>query len=295
MGSCFTESIGEKLDYYKFQNTKNPFGIIFHPVAIEKLVTRAINEIYFTEDDVFFYNEQWHCFEAHSLLSNSDKESFLKILNEKLQLLNKSIKSATHIIFTYGTSWVYRHIETDTHVANCHKFPQKKFLKELLSVEEVSASIENTTILIKAINSEVSIINTVSPVRHLKDGFVENTRSKAHLISGIHHYLETQNSKNYAEGYFPSYEIMMDELRDYRFYKEDMIHPNRTSISIIWNAFNTVWINSETKGIQKEIAAIQKGLSHKPFNPSSVSNKQFLKLLYDKIEKVKTLFPKMQF
>lgn len=279
LGSCFVEHIGEKLEYYKFQNLQNPFGIVFHPLAIEKLVTRAINETDFTENDIFFHLEQWHCFEVHSVLSASDKDVFLKSLNESLRKLRDYVLTASHIVFTYGTAWVYRYIETDTVVANCHKVPQKKFLKELLSVEEVSASIDNTIALIKSVNNNAICIHTVSPVRHLKDGFVENTQSKAHLIAGLHQVVEPRNHIHY----FPSYEIVIDELRDYRFYTEDMLHPNKTAISIIWKKFKEVWIASETNELQKEIGTIQAGLQHRPFNPESDAHRLFLKDLQEKI------------
>lgn len=282
MGSCFAENIGKKLDYYKFQNLLNPFGIIFHPVAIEKLVTRAINEDFFTDRDIFFYNEQWHCFEVHSLLSISEKDDFLKKLNEQLLHLKDYLFRASHIVFTYGTAWVYRFIESDSIVANCHKIPQKKFLKELLSVEDVFASIENTLTLIREINPQVKFIQTVSPVRHLKDGFIENTRSKAHLIAGLHDAIDSKNEIHY----FPSYEIMMDELRDYRFYEEDLIHPNKTAVSIIWEYFKTVWIASETISLQAEIEGIQTALQHRPFRPESETHKQFLTNLQLRIAKV---------
>jgi hypothetical protein len=291
LGSCFVEHIGEKLEYYKFQHLQNPFGIVFHPLAIENLVTRAINEHFFTDEDVFFHNEQWHCFEVHSLLSVSAKESFLEILNEALKQLLEYVLSASHIIFTYGTAWVYRLIETDTVVANCHKIPQKKFLKELLSVEEVSASIENTVTLLRAINPQATCIHTISPVRHLKDGFVENTQSKAHLIAGLHEVVEARNGVHY----FPSYEIMMDELRDYRFYANDMLHPNTTAISIIWEKFTEVWIASETKVLQKEIEVIQSGLKHRAFNEQSEAHQLFLKDLQKKIADVQKRFPQLKF
>jgi lysophospholipase L1-like esterase len=291
MGSCFSENIGEKLAYFKFQNLQNPFGITFHPLAIEKLITRAINNETFVEDDVFFNNEQWCCFEIHSSLNVSEMGLYLKLLNEKLKQLRDYVFSATHIIFTYGTAWVYRYIETDTIVANCHKIPQKKFLKELLTVEEVSASIENTAVLIKAVNPIVKLIHTVSPVRHLKDGFVENLQSKAHLIAGLHDVVEPRKDIHY----FPAYEIMMDELRDYRFYSEDMLHPSTTAISIIWEKFSEVWIASETKELQKEIAVIRTGLSHKPFHPESTAHKLFQEDLQKKITALQTKLPQLKF
>lgn len=291
MGSCFTENIGGKLDYFKFQNLQNPFGIVFHPVAIEKLVTRAINDEVFTEADVFQHNEQWHCFEVHSKLSTNDKDIFVSNLNSNLKSLKAYLEEASHIIFTFGTAWIYRFIETDAIVANCHKIPQKKFLKELLSVEEVSAAIENTITLIKAVNPNATVISTISPVRHIKDGFVENMQSKAHLLSGLHEAISGQKQAFY----FPSFEIMMDELRDYRFYEEDMLHPNNLAISIIWERLKGVWIASETEGIQKEIETIQNGLKHRPFNPSSKANQQFQKNLQEKIASVQEKIPNIYF
>jgi len=291
LGSCFVENIGAKLEYYKFQNLGNPFGIIFHPVAIEKLVKRAINKEKFTEKNIFFSNENWHCFEVHSLIFAPEKEEFLKILNTKLEQFREYLLAASHIIFTYGTAWVYRFKETDAIVANCHKVPQKKFVKELLSVKEICDAIDKTTTLIKSVNSNVAIITTVSPVRHLKDGFVENTLSKAHLISGLH---EVKNSKN-AIHYFPSYEVILDELRDYRFYKEDMIHPNNTAITIVWENFSEVWISAESKALQKEIETIQNGLNHRPFNPESKEHKAFQVNLQKRIENLKNLFSHITF
>ena len=282
MGSCFVENIGAKLDYYKFQTLLNPFGILFHPIAIEKLINRALNDAIFKEEDVFFFNEQWHCFSVHSVLSNSSKERLLEKLNESLNSLKEYLLKATHIIFTYGTAWVYRFNETNSVVANCYKIPQQQFTKELLSIEEITTSIKNTLLLIKKVNPAVTIINTVSPVRHLKDGFVENSVSKAHLVSAIYNVSKDKMLLSGAE-VFPSYEIMMDELRDYRFYKEDMIHPNNTAIQIIWEAFNEVWISSETKTLQKEIESIQSSLQHRPFNPESEEHLLFLKKLELKI------------
>jgi len=294
MGSCFVENMGAKLDYYKFQTLLNPFGILFHPLAIEKLVSRALNDGFFKEDDVFFFKEQWHCFEVHSVLSNSSKENLLQQLNDSLLLLKEYLFKATHIIFTFGTAWVYRFNETNLVVANCYKIPQQQFTKEILSIEEITASIKNTVSIIKNVNSEVTFINTVSPVRHLKDGFVENSVSKSHLVSAVFEIVKKSRLLSGVEA-FPSYEIMMDELRDYRFYKEDMIHPNSTAIQIIWEAFNEVWISSETKILQKEIANIQSSLQHRPFNPESEGHLSFLKKLEIKISALQKKIKHLKF
>lgn len=291
LGSCFSDNIGAKLDYFKFQQHSNTFGIVYHPLAIERMVTRAINKEQFTSQDIFFHNERWHSYDAHSDLSASTEAALLSNLNVGLTQLHDAIVSASHVVLTFGTAWVYRNIAQDVFVANCHKVPQKQFLKELLSVEEISASIDNTITLIKAVNPNVVYINTVSPVRHTKDGITENTRSKAHLLAGLHDVVEPRKGIHY----FPSYELMMDQLRDYRFYSEDLIHPNKTAIEIIWEAFSKVWIDEETSEIQKEIGNIQTGLAHRPFNLESESHKAFLVGLQKKIATIKEQLPHLTF
>ena len=288
LGSCFAENMAEKLGYFKFQNTCNPFGIIFNPVSIEKIINKAISQELFTEEDILFHNERWHSFDVHSDWSNSNKEELIANLNAILKSTHQQISEATHIIITYGTSWVYRNIESKLIVANCHKVPQKQFSKEILSIETIENSIKNTISLIQKVNPKAKIIFTVSPVRHLKDGFVENQQSKAHLIAAIHQILQ-------SAVYFPSYEIMMDELRDYRFYAEDMIHPNQVAIDFIWERFLETTISEESHSIIKEVETIQKGLQHRPFNPDSESHQQFLSKLQDKITKLVSQYSFMKF
>ncbi|MDR6843939.1 GSCFA domain-containing protein [Flavobacterium granuli] len=286
LGSCFAENMGDKFQYFKFQSAINPFGIIFNPVSIEKIIHRVANEVLFTEEDIFFHNERWHCFEVHSDLSHSNREDLLTNLNQILIETKKQLQEATHIIITYGTSWVYRNIEKDTIVANCHKVPQKQFAKELLTVETIQQSIENTIRLVQSLNPNCNFIFTVSPVRHLKDGFVENQRSKSHLITAIH-YLQS--------GYFPSYEIMMDELRDYRFYAEDMLHPSQIAIDYIWERFKESTILETIYSTMDAVESIQKGLQHRPFNPHSDSHKKFEANLQSKIATLVVEYPFMKF
>lgn len=289
LGSCFAVNMAQKLEYYKFENSCNPFGIIFNPVSIEKLVERAVNKEFFTESDIFFHNDLWHCFEVHSELSNLDKEIFLDLLNQLVDNTNQQITQSTHFLITYGTSWVYRNIESNQIVANCHKLPQKYFTKEILSIETVQTAIQNTLSLIQSINTEAKFTLTVSPVRHIKDGFVENQRSKAHLISAIH------NSQLINYNYFPSYEIMMDELRDYRFYAEDMLHPSALAVDYIWERFKEASISDSVFGVMEEVENIQKSLAHKPFNPNSESHLKFEANLRKKITKLESQYPFMKF
>ncbi len=286
IGSCFSENIGKKLNYFKFNTFSNPFGILFNPKAIEKLITNAINATKYTENDIFQLNERWHCFDAHSDLSSADKNDLLANLNVAIDVTNHQLKEATHIVITLGTAWVYRYIETDCIVGNCHKVPQKKFLKELLTIDEISASLENIMTLIKDINKKVMIIFTVSPIRHLKDGFVENSQSKAQLLSAIHQITDQRNQLYY----FPSYEIMLDDLRDYRFYNSDMVHPNETAINYIWEQFQHVWLHENTIPIMAEVDSIQKGLAHRPFNPNSEQHQQFLDGIQQKIQSLENNF-----
>ncbi|MFV0566470.1 MAG: GSCFA domain-containing protein [Flavobacteriaceae bacterium] len=291
LGSCFVENIGEKLNYFKFQNFQNPFGVLFHPQAIETLVFKAVKGEVYSESDVFFHNEQWHCFDAHSKLSNVSKESLLEHLNINLKTTNNALKNASHIVVTLGTAWIYRLKKSGKPVANCHKMPQTEFDKTLLSVLDIEQSLQNLIGNIKAINPKAIVIFTVSPIRHIKDGFVENSQSKAHLITAVHRVLNSEKNTFY----FPSYEIMMDELRDYRFYAEDMLHPNATAIQYIWEAFKTVWVSLTAFKIMDEVDVVQKGLRHKAFNPGSALHLKFLQNLDKKKEILRLQFPHIEF
>jgi hypothetical protein len=294
MGSCFAENMAEKFDYFKLQNETNAFGIIFNPVSINKLFSRVCKEELFEEKDVFFYNERWHSFEVHSDLSNADRQELLETLNKAITETNKKIKEATHIIITFGTSWVYRNIESEEIAANCHKVPQKQFSKELLSVDIIEKSIQNTIDLIQTLNPEINFIFTVSPVRHIKDGFVENQLSKSHLFTALHTILKSK-IYNQRLAYFPSYEIMMDELRDYRFYAEDMLHPNQIAIDYIWKLFSENYISSESISILQEVDEIQKSLRHRSFNPESEQHQKFLANLQQKINRLGEKLPHIKF
>ncbi|MBL0735352.1 GSCFA domain-containing protein [Flavobacterium sp. GN10] len=294
IGSCFAENMAEKFDYFKFQNETNPFGIIFNPISIEKLFSRISKQELFEEKDVFFHNERWHSYEVHSDLSNFDRQELLESLNKAITETHKQIKEATHIIITFGTSWIYRNLEKDQIVANCHKVPQKQFSKELLSAEAIQKSIQNTIEAIQVLNSNINFIFTISPVRHIKDGFVENQLSKSHLFTALHQVLKTEHSK-LNTAYFPSYEIMMDELRDYRFYNEDMLHPNQIAIDYIWKLFSENYVSEESAPMMKEIDEIQKSLRHRSFNPESEQHQKFLAKLQQKIEALGEKLPHIKF
>ena len=293
LGSCFAVNMSEKFDYFKFQNTTNPFGILFHPLALEKFITFALEDIPYTETDVFHHNERWHCFDAHSDLSHPDKNILLNNLNTALQITKERLSNASHLIITLGTAWVYTHLKSEEPVANCHKVPQKEFSKGLLSAPVITESLQNIISITLNANPGLQLIFTVSPVRHIKDGFTENQWSKSNLISALHNILNTQEDSNCS--YFPSYEIMMDELRDYRFYAKDMIHPSDVAIDYIWQRFTDSWISDATQTEMKEADAIQKALLHKPFNPESDQHKEFLNKLSKRIITLQGKYPHIGF
>lgn len=294
LGSCFVQNIGRKLNYYQFQTLQNPLGILFHPIAIENLIIRTIEDKAYADADVFYFNERWHCFDSHSDLSDPSKENLLSNLNSALLNTRNQLGEASHIIITLGTAWVYKDVETHKRVANCHKLPQKQFTKELLTESEIEVSLKRILLKLRKVNENASVIFTISPIRHLKDGFVENQRSKANLISAIGKIMESASSdKNLY--YFPAYEIMLDELRDYRFYAEDMVHPNNLAIDYIWKKFKSVWISEKADSVMKVVQEIQKGLAHRPFNEQAEQYQLFLKSLEEKISHLKKEYPFMNF
>ena len=292
LGSCFSENIGEKFQYYKFRSLQNPLGILFHPFAMENFLQRVVQQEEFTAKDVFQHQEIYSCFEAHSKMNALTAEEILENLNNSIQQSRKFLMEASHIILTFGTAWIYKFLETDKYVANCHKVPQREFQKELISAEKLQQSIDRIVALIRQLNPEISIIFTVSPVRHEKDGLVENSRSKAHLLNAVHQVVEKFSSKM---AYFPSYELMMDELRDYRFYADDLLHPSKIAVQYIWEKFVETWVSSESLRTMTEVDKIQQALQHRAFNPESEAHQQFLLQLEKKKEAIQQKFPHILF
>ncbi|TVZ08909.1 GSCFA family protein [Cellulophaga sp. RHA_52] len=294
LGSCFAEHIGNKFSYYKMQAVTNPFGVLFHPQAITQLVKNAVLEEKYTEKDIFNQNERWHSFNAHSVLSTPSKQKLVQNLNAAVTETRQVLTNATHIVVTLGTAWVYKHLELNKVVANCHKVPQKAFNKQLLTVTEIEASLQELISLVKSVNTNAKFIFTVSPVRHIKDGFVENQRSKSHLLTAVHNTIELEKNRGDAF-YFPSYEIMMDELRDYRFYKEDMVHPSKLAVDYIWEKFSDVWLTKKALETTIKVGAVQRGLEHRPFNSESEEHQKFLKNIQEKITYLQKEYPFISF
>lgn len=286
LGSCFSENIANKLAQYQFQTVSNPLGILFHPMAIKNILNRAIEYQFFSEKDFFYHNELWQSFDLHSQMSHIKLTNAIETANTSLCSLGDAIRECTHIFITLGTAWVYV-LHNEKIVANCHKIRSSYFKKRILSVSEIETAISSAISQIKNINPDAHISLTISPVRHLKDGFSENQRSKAHLIVALHQVIENQN----IASYFPSYEILMDELRDYRFYANDMLHPSQTAIDYIWQRFCEAYMNESTILEMKYIDQIRQGLAHRPFNPKASTYANFQEKLLNRIANFQEKYP----
>lgn len=272
IGSCFSDEMGNRLVDLKFDGLINPFGIIFNAYSIQNLIERSIDKRYFTTDDVHQNGEQFFCFDVHSSFNALSKDEILNNLNSTLDRVHHQIHQCDVLILTLGTSWVYERIDTAEIVANCHKVEAKQFKKVLLTTEENFKSMDLIAFEITKINPNVKIITTVSPVRHIKDGMVENNVSKARLLDALY-----QLDLKYKQvNYFPSYELVMDDLRDYRFYKEDLIHPTNQAVEYIWEKFGETYLENSTQTIIQKISKINSALNHRPFNEESTSHQKFL-------------------
>lgn len=290
IGSCFSENMESKFDYFKFDQLTNPFGIIFQPIGIERALHDCVEHKEYHKADLLQHHDLWLSLNHHSKFNASDPKIVLDRINKNIDKGHQVLKKASHLIITLGTSWAYRWKENGSFVANCHKIPQSGFNNELLSSEEINESLANMIQNVKRFNKDVQIIFTVSPVRHLKDGFTENNLSKALLIKAVHELLDSDKIH-----YFPSYEIMMDDLRDYRFYKRDLVHPNEIAVDYIWEHFKNTWISKQAQETMKEIEEIQRSLMHKAFDPESHGHQLFLDKLNKRIQNLNKKQPQISF
>lgn len=291
LGSCFAVHMAARLGQYQFVNTVNPFGILFHPLAHEKLVDFAVKGHVFTPSDVFLHNDVWSCFDAHSDLNALEEEDILFQLNLKIRALREDLITGSHLIITLGTAWVYSEKSTQHMVANCHKLPQHIFEKTLLDAQIVKESLERLYLKVKELNPKIKLIYTISPVRHIKDGMIENQRSKSVLFVGLHDFMDTYKEVYY----FPSYEMLVDELRDYRYYGPDLIHPNEIALQFVWEKFKESCIEATAFPVMKLVDEVQKGLAHRAFNPYSNQHQIFLEKIAEKIDHLLEQYPHMNF
>lgn len=291
IGSCFADNLSQKLKQHKFNTLHNPFGVLFNPASIAQGINDMLFLKSYDENDLVYYNEEWISFKHHGSFSNPDKRKCLRLINSKLKESKLFIKNVDYIFITLGTSIAYKLQLKGEIVSNCHKFPASHFVKVFLSAEESMKLLYESIINLKKINPHVKIIFTLSPVRYIKDDFIENSLSKAHLRIAIDE-LTKKCSDVY---YFPAYEIMMDDLRDYRFYNSDKIHPSDTAIDYIWNFFSHAFFDAETKKCNNYVQEIYMALLHKPKNKDSILYKMFKDKQLNKIYDIMKSYPYIDF
>ena len=291
IGSCFSEEISRLMQKMKFDVKQNPNGILFDPVSISSALISYADDKMFAADDLFFLDGLWHSWQHHSLFSGMNKESTLQNINSTRSAAHRFLKTASWLIITPGTSYSYQLKDTGAPVANCHKAPQDFFEKKLLTTDEITGSLLKAISGVRFLNPQLKIIFTVSPVRHIRDGVIENNRSKARLIEAIHTVKE--NTENVS--YFPAYELVVDVLRDYRFYKKDLVHPSDTAIEFVFERFCNAFVDEAGKKLLEEIKTIVAAMNHKPFQKESAAYKKFIQVQLQKIEKIKPAFPSVDF
>lgn len=273
IGSCFSENMYQRLQSRKFDVYSNPYGILFDTLAVETALREIIHQKKYEESDLFYFNELWNSWNHHGKFSSISAQKTLEMINNEIVVsYNKLLKSKV-IVITLGTSFSYYHLENNIPVANCHKVPQTSFEKRLIEIDEIKVRLQSILDLIYGLNPSVQIIFTISPVRHLRDGVMENNRSKARLIEAVHDLV----SKNEQVHYFPAYEIVIDVLRDYRYYDIDYAHPNTLATNIVFDYFMNWCVSEENQLILDKLYTLQLAKNHKPIHPETLAHKKFLK------------------
>jgi hypothetical protein len=290
-GSCFTEHIGSRLAELKFPVLQNPNGILFDPISVTKSIVSYIQNKQYTESDLFYLNELWQSWQHHSQFSGIDKEAVLKNINHSQQQAHEFLQEADWLIITLGSSFSYQLIETGEPVANCHRAPAQTFNKHLLGIDETITALDNCMHQLFYFNKKIKIVFTISPVRHLRDGVVENNRSKARLIEAVHH-LANKFDRLY---YFPAYELVIDVLRDYRFYDIDLAHPNYAATEFVFEKFVQHFIDSDSQALIEEIKKIVIARKHKAFQPATTAHKEFLRIHLEKVKQLQQKYPMLDF
>lgn len=297
IGSCFTENIGEKLKKSKFSVLENPNGILFNPVSVAEALTSYVENAKISEADLFQLNEGWHSWKHHSRFSALSAEEAFSKINSSTASAHAYLKDTDYMMITLGSAWTYTLTEKAANAkpgsvaANNHKAPANWFARKLMTTEEVLQTLDNVIYRLFLFNPRLKIIFTISPVRHLREGVVENNRSKAILIQAVHHLVD-KFDKLY---YFPAYELVIDDLRDYRFYAEDLVHPNYFATQYVWEKFTDACMDEGTNKLMEEIYSVNLAYQHKPFNPASGQQKKFLESFYEKTKELSSRYPHLDF
>lgn len=272
IGSCFTEHISDRLQHHKFKVLQNPHGILFNPLSVAQSLDSYIEGRQYTGDDLFQLNELWNSWDHHTRFSHVDKDKALVLINESQSAATAFVRKADWIIITLGSSFQYYLKDSGKHVANNHRAPAQWFEKRLLPVDEVTAALSNAIEKLKTANPFAKVLFTISPVRHIRDGVVDNSRSKARLIEAVHELCGRHGQCSY----FPAYELIIDILRDYRFYDIDFVHPNYMATTFVWEHFVKSCISKDTAALMQQVAEIMTARSHRTRFPQTEAHRKFM-------------------
>jgi hypothetical protein len=286
IGSCFSDNIGSKFKERRFEAGINPFGVLYNPESVKRGLEILLEKSIFDEDLLFEHRGLWNSFYHHGRFSGVDKKTVLKNINKNIIRGHELLKNAGFLFVTFGTSWVYRNVDDGMVVANCHKLPASRFNRFRLGVDDIVDGYDELIARMKEFNRDLKIIFTVSPVRHLKDGAHGNQLSKATLLLAVDKLTE----KHENVFYFPAYELVMDDLRDYRFYADDMVHPSAQAVDYIWENISDVYFDKKAKVFVKEMDKIIKAREHRPFNEKSKEYQMFVSGLLRRLDEIKNQF-----
>ncbi len=292
LGSCFATNMGTRLADAKFSCDINPYGVLYNPLSISAALREIILGKVYGKEDLFFFRDCWHSLMHHGDFSSLSADETLEKINERIARAHERIFCSDCLLLTFGTSWVYEQKNTGRIVGNCHKLPGKEFILRRLTVDEIVSDYTSLLSGLLARNSGLKVILTVSPIRHARDGMHANQLSKATLLLAID---RLQAAFQESVFYFPAYELILDELRDYRFYAEDMVHPSDMAVQYVWERFSSACFSEETLQIIEESENIRRGLAHKPFHPDSEEYKRFLGQIVLKIDRLNGKYPYLDF
>jgi hypothetical protein len=291
MGSCFSDTIGKIMALHKFPVLLNPFGTLFNPFSVMDNLRRLISGEPFTGADLQYHDGLWFSFSHYTGFAHPEADACLAAMNDSLKTASDWLKKSDFLLLTFGTARIYQLKETGITVANCHKLPAASFASRLTEPAEIIHSCETAIRELRQINPSLQVIFTLSPVRHWSDGAENNQLSKSILHYSIHEILK----KHDHTYYFPAYEIFMDELRDYRFYAADMLHPSEQAGRYIWERFSETWIDSASQKIMAEVTALLKAAAHRPLHAESTKHKQFRHNTLKQIEHLTAMYPFLDF
>ena len=292
MGSCFAEHIGARLSEMKWRTVVNPFGVLYNPLSIAEAMGRLISARPYTEEELTLYpHGGWSTWMHHSRYAHPDKSTALQLINESLATGSRMVAQADMLIVTLGTAWVYRLKETDQVVGNCHKVPERAFTRQRLTVEETVEAMAAMLAQLWEVNPSLRMIITVSPVRHLKDTLHGNQLSKATLLLAVDELCRRFPDRVH---YFPAYEIVMDELRDYRFYADDMAHPSPQAVEYVWERFVEHMTHREAQDFMTQWTKVARALAHRPFRPEGEEYKEFVRQNMLRIMELKEKYPYLE-